>query len=339
MIDNKLTTILVPSYEPDELLINTVKGLKEEGFNVLIVNDGSSKEFDPIFDKAKEYANYLSYEKNHGKGYALKYGYKNVLKEFPNTKYVITCDGDGQHALKDIKRVNELLNEKDELVLGVRIFDKDVPFRSKVGNIWSKITRGLATKQYVEDDQCGLRGFPVRYLDELVKIRGNRYEYEMNQLTSFQLKQYTIHRVPIDVIYLDNNSRSHFSQFWDTMRIQWKIFIQGIWSLLTLCLLIGGLITLYHFGYSYYHLTILGGYIAATTLYLLVSMIIHPSRNLKVRIGKEYLYTLIKMSVVYPLMWLFVDVVHAPYFVMIPLLLVAASFINLLGAYISSKKV
>ena len=45
----KDAVILIPSYEPDSLLVNTVKSLVDEGFNVLVVNDGSGSEFDPIF--------------------------------------------------------------------------------------------------------------------------------------------------------------------------------------------------------------------------------------------------------------------------------------------------
>ena len=331
-MNNKETIILVPSYEPDELLVNTVKGLFEAGFKVLIVNDGSANEFDETFKDASKYAEYIGYEKNHGKGFALKYGYKHILENYKDIKYVITCDGDGQHALKDIINVNEKLNETGELVLGVRIFDKSVPFRSKAGNLWSRITRGLATKQYTEDDQCGLRGFPVRYLPELIKIRGNRYEYEMNQLTSFQLRQYTIVRVPIEVIYLDNNSRSHFSQFKDTMRIQFKIFFKGLPALICLLLLIAGLITLYHYGYGYdyYHLLVLGGYIAAALLYIVLLTIIQPSQKPLRRIGKELLYAFIKGAFVFALMWLFCSVIGLTYYVGIPLFIFIACWVNLL---------
>ena len=73
-MNNKETVILVPSYEPDELLVNTVKGLFDAGFNVLIVNDGSKSDFDKTFKEASKYAEYIGYEKNRGKGYALKYG-------------------------------------------------------------------------------------------------------------------------------------------------------------------------------------------------------------------------------------------------------------------------
>ena len=142
----KEAVVLIPSYEPDELLINTVTELVENDFPVLIVNDGSGPEFDAIFDKVKPMTKYLGYEKNKGKGAAMKYGYSKIPELFPDAKHVITADGDGQHALADIIRVYEKLEETDQIVLGVRSFDKDVPFRSRFGNDFSKTTRSLLTK-------------------------------------------------------------------------------------------------------------------------------------------------------------------------------------------------
>ena len=43
----KEAVILIPSYEPDDLLVNVVKELRENDFPVLVVNDGSGPEFGP----------------------------------------------------------------------------------------------------------------------------------------------------------------------------------------------------------------------------------------------------------------------------------------------------
>ena len=43
--------VLIPSLEPDERLPKYVDSLIDAGFGlILIVNDGSSEEYDPIFD-------------------------------------------------------------------------------------------------------------------------------------------------------------------------------------------------------------------------------------------------------------------------------------------------
>ena len=326
---NNDVVILIPSYEPDHYLVNTVKSLFDEGFPILVVNDGSSEKYDEIFSQVEPFASYIKYGVNRGKGGALKEGYSQISKLFPEAKYVITADGDGQHSIKDIKKCYELLKEHDELILGVREFDKSAPWKSRNGNFWSKFNRCLLTKQYVEDDQCGLRGFPIRYIPELLKIKGLRYDYEMNQLTSFQLRDYKIITFPIDVIYIESNRNTHFAAFKDTIRIHLKIIIPGIPALLCLLLAISGLITLYHFNLSYYHLMVFPVYFVSTLLYECMLAIIQPSKTKAKRFLKEILFATIKMTTVFMLMYLFVDAFKMPYFVAIPILVIAACLYNL----------
>lgn len=327
---NKSVVILIPSYEPDDKLIKVVNELYNE-FPILVVNDGSNDSYEPIFNQIKDKVQYIKLDVNQGKGAALKEGYRNVTKLFSEAKYVITADGDGQHATKDIIKMSKLLLEKDECVLGIRPFDKTVPFRSRFGNYFSQTTRGLATKTYLKDDQCGLRGFPIRYLEELTKIKGNRYDYEINQLTSFQLRDYTIIPIEIELIYpKDNNNKTHFKNFKDTWNIQCIIAFQGLPSLISLSLLIAGLLVLYHFGYSFHHLIIFPAYLISACLTLVMWTILEPSQKPLNRVLKELLFTIIKMTSVFALMFLFIDAFKMSFFIAIPILVVAACFYNLL---------
>ena len=347
------SVILIPSYEPDELLINTIHELKEAGFPILVVNDGSSSEFDPIFDKIKDDVKYLSYEKNHGKGYAMKYGYRHLLELYPDAKFVITADGDGQHSTKDIIAVHEEMEKYNELVFGVRNFGKDVPARSKAGNNFSKATRSLLTKTYIADDQCGLRGFPVRYIPELLKIKGNRYEYEMNEIVLFQIKQYPMITIPIETIYLDSNSRSHFRPFRDTMKIQSIILMNSIISLLTLGLYIFGLIFLTNKGYFHLESSFLVEHginietntclsiIVASTLsfifyYLLIS-IFYPTKTPFRRLWKELLFAAIRTYVLTGIALLLIDVFHIWPSIVMPIFAIAACGLNIFFAWVFRK--
>lgn len=330
IMKNNDVVILIPSYEPDHYLVDTVKKLTSEGFPILVVNDGSSSEYDEIFNKVQEHASYIKYDVNRGKGNALKEGYKNIPSLFPDAKYVITADGDGQHSIKDIKKCYELLKENDELILGVRKFDSSVPFKSRNGNFWSRFNRGLLTKQYVEDDQCGLRGFPIRYIPELLKIRGHRFEYEMNQLTSFQLRDYKIITFPIDVIYIDSNRKTHFQAFRDTIRIHLKIIIPGLPALFCLGLTIAGLITLYHFNFNYYHLMVFPVYLLSALIYVCLLDLIQPSLYAGKRCLKEIMYTLVKMSFVFLMMFILIDAFGLTFYISIPLLAILAPVFNLI---------
>ena len=333
----KEAVILIPSYEPDDLLVNVVKELRENDFPVLIVNDGSGPEFEHVFDMVKDQVIYLSYEKNHGKGYAMKHGYSKIKELFSEAKFIITADGDGQHSLKDIIRVYDKLVETNQLVFGVRHFGKDVPFRSRFGNDFSKTTRSLLTKQYIQDDQCGLRGFPVRYLPTLLKTKGNRYEYEMNQIVSFQMMQAPLYTLPIETIYLDNNSRSHFSPFKDTFRIQTIIFCHAIPALICYALLIFLLIFgLYKVEMPLY-VTVHLVYTAVFLLYFLLENIIYPTKNFFRRLIKDLLFGAVKMETLFGFLFLTVGVLHWPAGAMVPIFVIATGFINVPFSWLFRK--
>ena len=137
-----------------ELLVN----LKNEGFDAVVVNDGSGEHFTDIFKEAEKYAIVLDQNPNRGKGAALRLGFSYVNLHPEGHNYVITCDADGQHAVSDIIRINDKLHETDCVVLGSRKFDKSVPKRSRNGNFMSRLCRTYLTKEYIQDDQCGLRG-------------------------------------------------------------------------------------------------------------------------------------------------------------------------------------
>lgn len=300
LVDNngmEKTLILIPSYEPDELLVNTINGLKEHNYDIMLVNDGSSKKYDEIFSLVEDKVSfYYSYQKNKGKGYALKYAYRQIKNNKLDYDFIITMDGDGQHSINDVLKIDALLHENDELVFGVRSFSKDVPFRSRFGNDFSKVTRSLLTKTYIRDDQCGLRGFPIRYLDELIKIVGRRYEYEMNQIVQFQIKQYPIITTPIETIYLDKNSRSHFSPFFDTFRIQCIIFLNGIPSVLCSALLLMSLLLMSVYDFSSYSQIALISFTWTFSLYHALITVIYPSLSYFRRLSKELLFGAIRLS-------------------------------------------
>ncbi|MCR4911215.1 MAG: glycosyltransferase family 2 protein [Bacilli bacterium] len=319
--------VLIPSYEPDEELINVVKSLHQEDFPILIVNDGSSSDFDPIFKSVEEYVQYVKQEPNKGKGAALKLGFGKIAELFPEAKYVITADGDGQHSTKDIIRVYDELNKRDELVFGVRKFDENTPAKSKLGNAWSRLSRSMLTKQYISDDQCGLRGFPVRYLKELEEMMGWRYEYEMNQITLFQLKHYKIYTIEIETIYLENNSKSHFSPFIDTCKIQGVILLQSLLSLIDLSLLVTLIIIEIDYGFNLYG-SIAIGYAAVYLWHAILMAVVYPSKAPRRRMAIEFGYMLLKMGLALLLLFIFVGLLHLPHQIFVPIVVIPLSALN-----------
>lgn len=109
-------------------------------------------------------------------------------------------------------------------MLGVRKFEReDIPFRSKFGNILTRKILFLATRQNLSDTQTGLRAFDQSLIDEMLEIRGERYEYELNVLLYAIEKQIEIVETPIKTIYEDSNSSSHFNPLRDSLKIYKEI--------------------------------------------------------------------------------------------------------------------
>ena len=307
----KDTYILIPAYKPDHLLIDLLIKLKEEDFDAIVVNDGSGEEYEEVFKEAEKYAIILRHEVNHGKGAALRLGFTYVNLHAEGHKYVITCDSDGQHAVKDIIRMNDKLHETNNVVFGCRSFGKDVPKRSRVGNNMSRLNRTLITKDYIQDDQCGLRGFPLKYVFHLIPIQGDHYEYEMNVVCTLQIKRIKIVELPIETIYLNNNASSHFKPNLDTFRIQRTIWMNALVPLVCGLLSIGMLLlfsVLIPSWNRFYPFMI--SYLFYFELSMGITAFVWPTKKMGRRVLIEGIYTTIKTGLVFGFFTLFFLVCH-----------------------------
>lgn len=230
------TVVLLPAYNPNIMMLKTLRELQKEDFGVLVVNDGSAKEFSELFDAAQKYAVVLSYEKNRGKGYALKYGMQKIKEYFPDAVRFITADADGQHSTEDICNIREKMRGGDDFILGTRDFKGNTPLRSRVGNSMSRLVFAVSTGYYLSDNQSGLRGFDLCHVPWMVNVNGNRYEYEMNVLICAVKQKIKICTVPIKTIYIDDNRSSHFNPIRDTLRIHKNMFFGAGGSLISVFL-------------------------------------------------------------------------------------------------------
>ena len=221
--------IIIPSYKPDKKLIEVVKGVLDKGFtDILVVNDGSGSDYDAVFAEAtapKE-CTLLIHEVNRGKGCALKTAYEYCIKSRPSCKGVITVDGDNQHHPEDIATCAKLVLEHNEhVILGARDFSKpDVPPRSRMGNLITRMVFRIACGIKLKDTQTGLRAFPYSMLPLMASIEGERYEYETNVLLEMKANSIPFMETTIRTIYIEENNSSHFNAVKDSFRIYKTIF-------------------------------------------------------------------------------------------------------------------
>ena len=218
--------VIIPALNPLPILLTLLKDLQQQGLkNILLIDDGSSAEFQGVFKAASEMgAMVLRQPVNLGKGAALKNAFENASAQ--GYLAVVTVDADGQHSATDAARIaRQVLEEKAPIcVLGVRSFASEVPLRSRFGNLLTRQIFRAFSSIRVSDTQTGLRGFSADLLPLLCKVPGQRYEFEMKMLLWLAEAKLPIKEIPIDTIYIDDNAHSHFNPIVDSLRIYWVLF-------------------------------------------------------------------------------------------------------------------
>ena len=220
MKTNLNVTVVIPALNPDYKMVRLLEEIASGFAHVVVVDDGSSSGED-CFRKAESAgAVVLRHSVNRGKGAALKTAFSWIVENLPDCRVVVTADADGQHTPGDIGRVaNVAQDNPDALTLGVRSFSGKVPFRSRFGNWWTRQIFFALTRLKISDTQTGLRAIPVALLPRMIELEGDRYEYEMRMLVDAKNHPKPPVQVPIDTVYIADNSSSHFNPLKDSMRI------------------------------------------------------------------------------------------------------------------------
>lgn len=238
-------TVLIPAYEPDERMPVLLRHLREAcSYRILIVDDGSGPAYRARFDEARDLGCVvLIGERNQGKGAALKRGFAWLRGESDDgsgpreTEGVVCADCDGQHTVEDILRVAKTaLEHPGVMVLGKRDFSVSaaggVPARSMLGNTITRLSFTVVVGQRVYDVNTGLRGYSAEMLDSLRRVRGDRFEYEMNLLTQGRRFGFGVMEIPIQTVYEEKHT-SHFRTIQDTLRVSAALFLFALSSLLS----------------------------------------------------------------------------------------------------------
>ncbi len=311
---NKVIPIIIPAYEPDERLITLVHSLADGGEQIIIVDDGSGVEYEPIFKECEGILGnncvLLKHEINRGKGRALKTAFSYVLARYPEAIGVVTADSDGQHTRTCIKSVKEaLLEHMESLILGVRSFDgAGIPWKSMFGNKLTIKMLSYVSGIKVSDTQTGLRGIPRTFMRELLSIEGERFEFETRMLIE-SAKKYPIMEVPIETIYdSESNHQTHFNPITDSIKIYsifGKMFLKYVFSSFTASFVdLVCFVVFCHFLRTYdeiYYVTIatvLARLISASyNFYINYKVVFHSAENIGKSVFKYCLLAVAQMSI------------------------------------------
>lgn len=212
------TCVIIPTYNNAATLGGVIRSVAAYTPHILVVNDGSTDQTQAIIDSFP-FLKYIGYEKNRGKGWALRkaFAYAREL----GYRYAITMDSDGQHFAADIPAFMERVRETpDALIVGARNMDQaSVPGKSSFGHAFSNFWFRLETGIPCPDTQSGFRLYPIaRYERTLFFTR--KYEFEIEVLVRSAWKDIPIVWIPVKVYYPPKTERvSHFRPFRDFTRI------------------------------------------------------------------------------------------------------------------------
>lgn len=210
--------VIIPTYNNSTTLVQVIEDVRRYTDNILVVNDGSTDATDQILQGRKNLL-YISYNRNMGKGWALRQGFKKAVAL--GYRYAITIDSDGQHFAKDLPLFLEKIKEEpDSVVMGARNMNQSsVPGKSSFGNKFSNFWFKLETGVNMPDTQTGYRLYPIEKLQQM-KFFTKKYEFEIEVLVRAAWQNIPIHAVPISVYYAPKEERvSHFRPFKDFFRI------------------------------------------------------------------------------------------------------------------------
>ena len=218
---SRRVALVIPAYNEGKVIGDVIQELRDVfrrskyDFEIIVVDDGSK---DDTSDKARSSgALVIEHILNTGSGGAtatgLSYAFQNGFD------VATTCDGDGQHAPKDVlKGVDTLLESKVDLLIGSRLVDTQGMARVKIlGNTGLSLVTNLLFGVKVTDSQSGLRVFSKKALSEL-KWKTSGYDFCSEMLWRAKQAKLTIGEYPIKAIYTDY-SKGKGQNNWNAVNI------------------------------------------------------------------------------------------------------------------------
>ncbi len=212
--------VIMPTYNNSKTLERVLLGIlnEVEGKRIIVVNDGSTDATVSILEKYQHSIEILHNEKNQGKGFSLRKGFKRAIElGFDNA---ITIDSDGQHFPTDLPKLLKIAEENPScVVMGSRNLEQEgVPQKSSFGNKFSNFWFLVETGITLPDTQTGYRLYPLNPLKKM-RFFTSKFELEIEVIVRLAWKNIKFIPVPINVLYDPAERVSHFRPGRDFFRI------------------------------------------------------------------------------------------------------------------------
>ena len=205
--ENPYLSLVIPAYDEEKRIGRTIErfleffAVKSFSVEILVVDDGSSDrtvEVVESFSTGKIPLEVISYEKNRGKGYAIKTGMLAARGE-----YVLFTDADMSTPIEMLDRFEPYMKEELDVIIGTRktagaYVGRHQPFyRENMGKVFTWLSNrllGLDTSDFT----CGFKCFHRRTIEPVFgsqQISGWGYDTEIIFIARH--KGFRIQEVPV----------------------------------------------------------------------------------------------------------------------------------------------
>lgn len=191
--------IVIPAYNEERTIGETVRDALRAADCVLVVDDGSLDRTAQIASAAG--AKTVRHAINRGLGGALGTGIEGALRL--GADLIVTMDADGQHKAEDAIKVFARLAEGDvDFVIGSRMLERNgnMPAKRRFAQFVGNALTFVLFHKWVSDSQSGLRGM-TRDAAERIRIRSSRMEASSEFVKEIVDKRLRLAEVPIEAIY------------------------------------------------------------------------------------------------------------------------------------------
>ena len=239
--NNIFLSVVIPVYNEEKILSDSIlkfdKFFSEKGwtYEIIVVNDGSldkTKEIGLNLEKIVKNFRLVSYDKNQGKGNAVKVGMLEAKGQ-----YGLMADADNSTPIEEINGFLPFFKEGYDIVIGSRAkggrgenVKLEQPFyRIMLAKSANLIIRIMAVSG-ISDTQCGFKCFSSRSANIIFpRLRIKRWGWDIEALAIAQRKNLKIKETPVSWF---NRAESRvrpikgaITTLIELMKIKWNIIV------------------------------------------------------------------------------------------------------------------
>jgi len=229
---------VVPCYNHDLVIRDTIQVLSEYLLPIIIIDDGSQASTREVLQNIAsefEQVQLIHHLENGGKGAAMQTGLSAAIEN--NMTHALQIDADGQHDLDDLSAFI-LAAEKHPkaLISGQPIYDSSIPKSRYYGRYITHFWVAIETLSFkVMDSMCGYRIYPLAEYQKLMSYAklGKRMDFDTEVMVKLIWQGVSVRFINTKVHYPEAGL-SHFHAFKDNVlisKMHTRLFFGMLWRL------------------------------------------------------------------------------------------------------------